>query len=220
MKIHREGLTILTVTAILFIIAGAAVGLLAGTGPVFWTVVCALTLLYFFVLRFFRVPQRTPALNDKAVIAPADGTIVIIKETVENEYLKAPCRQVSIFMSVFNVHINWFPVNGVVEYFRHHHGKYLVAYHEKSSEKNERTTIVVNHKGVRILFRQIAGLIARRIVCYAKEQTEVQQCTEAGFIKFGSRIDLFLPLDADIKVKVGDKVTGAQTVIAELKIES
>ncbi len=216
MKIHREGLTILTVTAILFIIAGAAVGLLAGTGPVFWTVVCALTLLYFFVLRFFRVPKRTPVLNDNAVIAPADGTIVIIKETQENEYLKTACRQVSVFMSVFNVHINWFPVNGTVEYFRHHHGKYLVAYHEKSSEKNERTTIVVNHKGTRILFRQIAGLIARRIVCYAKEKTEAQQCAETGFIKFGSRIDLFLPLNADIKVKVGDKVAGTQTVIAEL----
>jgi phosphatidylserine decarboxylase len=119
-------------------------------------------------------------------------------------------------MSILNVHINWFPVSGTIEYQRHHHGKYLVAWHPKSSEKNERTTIVVNHHGKKILFRQIAGYIARRIVCYAKEGMQAEQGQETGFIKFGSRVDLFLPLDAKLNVKIGDKVKGTQTVIASI----
>ncbi len=217
MKTHREGQTILNYTAIFFLAILALTRWCCGTGWLLWSVFIALLLLYLFVMRFFRVPTRIPVQRDNAIIAPADGTIVIIKEVEENEYFKDRRMQVSIFMSVFNVHINWFPIGGIVEYFRHHQGKYLVAYHEKSSEKNERTTIVVNHNGTKILFRQIAGLIARRIVCYAKEGAQVEQGTETGFIKFGSRIDLFLPLDADIKVKIGEKTVGTQTIIAELK---
>lgn len=217
MKIHREGQFILDFTAILFLIIAATVRLFCGVGWILWSVMIGLLIFYFFVRRFFRVPKRVPVLEDNAVIAPADGTIVIVKETEENEFFKDKRMQVSIFMSVFNVHINWFPIDGIVEYFRHHHGKYLVAYHEKSSDKNERTTIVVNHNGTRILFRQIAGLIARRIVCYAKEGAIAQQGTEVGFIKFGSRVDIFLPMDAEINVKDGDKVCGTQTVIARLK---
>jgi len=215
-KTHREGQFILNFTAVLFLIIAAAIRWLCGVGLVLWIVMAVLLILYIFVMCFFRVPKRVPVLEENAIIAPADGTIVIVKETVENEYLKDKCMQVSIFMSVFNVHINWFPISGVVEYFRYHRGKYLVAYHEKSSEKNERTTVVVNHKGTRILFRQIAGLIARRIVCYAKEGKIAEQGAEYGFIKFGSRIDIFLPLDATINVKEGEKVKGTQTVIAQL----
>lgn len=217
MKTHREGQNILNYTAIFFLAILAACRWFVGVGLLLWTVLLILGLLYFFVMRFFRVPNRTPVINDDAIISPADGTIVIIKEVDVTEHLNERRIQVSIFMSVFNVHINWFPISGVIEYFRHHHGKYLVAYHEKSSELNERTTVVVNHNGTRILFRQIAGLIARRIVCYAKVGEEIQQGQETGFIKFGSRVDIFLPLDADIKVKVGDKVTGTQTLIANLK---
>lgn len=216
LKTHREGQYILNFTAVLFLIIAAAVRWLCGVNWILWSVMIALLILYIFVMCFFRVPKRIPVLEDDAVTAPADGTIVIVKETEENEFFKDKRLQVSIFMSVFNVHINWFPISGIVEYFRYHRGKYLVAYYEKSSENNERTTIVVNHKGTRILFRQIAGLIARRIVCYAKEGQAAQQGTETGFIKFGSRIDLFLPLDAAVNVKVGDKVKGTRTVIARL----
>ncbi|MCL2097583.1 MAG: phosphatidylserine decarboxylase family protein [Bacteroidales bacterium] len=215
-KIHREGQYILNFTAVLFLIIAAAVRWFCGVGWPLWSVMIGLLILYLFVLCFFRVPKRIPVLDDNAVIAPADGTIVIVKETEENEFFKDKRLQVSIFMSVFNVHINWFPIDGIVEYFRHHQGKYLVAYREKSSEDNERTTIVVNHNGVRVLFRQIAGLIARRIVCYAKEGQSAQQGTEFGFIKFGSRVDIFLPLGTTINVKEGDKVKGRQTVIAIL----
>jgi phosphatidylserine decarboxylase len=215
-KIHREGQYILNFTAVLFLIIAAAVRWFCGVGWPLWSVMITLFILYIFVMCFFRVPKRFPVLDDDAVIAPADGTIVIVKETEENEFFKDKRLQVSIFMSVFNVHINWFPIDGIVEYFRYHPGKYLVAYHEKSSENNERTTIVVNHDGTRILFRQIAGLIARRIVCYAKEGQSAQQGTEVGFIKFGSRVDIFLPLGTEINVKEGDKVKGTQTVIARL----
>jgi len=216
MKIHREGLYILNFTAVLFLIIIAAVRWLCGPGWPVWGVMIGLAPLYFFVMCFFRVPKRKPVLEENAIIAPADGTIVIVKEMDENEFFKDKRLQVSIFMSVFNVHINWFPINGTVEYCRYHPGKYLIAHREKASEDNERTTIVVNHKETRILFRQIAGLIARRIVCYAKEGQAAQQGSEVGFIKFGSRVDIFLPLGTTVNVKEGDKVKGTQTVIAQL----
>jgi phosphatidylserine decarboxylase len=157
-----------------------------------------------------------PVASNDVVVAAADGTVVIVEEADENEYLKTRCMQVSIFMSVFDVHANYFPVSGTVEYVRYHAGKYMVAWHPKSSEKNERTTIVVNHAGTPVQFRQIAGLIARRIVCYAREGEPVQASSEAGFIKFGSRVDIFLPLGTRVCVKKGDKVKARQTVIATL----
>ncbi len=169
-----------------------------------------------FVCWFFRIPARVPVSADDTVMAAADGTIVIIDEVDEPEYLKTRCIQVSIFMSVFNVHANYYPLSGVVDYYKYHPGKYLVAWHPKASEKNERTTVVVNHRGVKVLFRQIAGLVARRIVCYAKEGETVAQNSEVGFIKFGSRVDIFLPLGTTINVKKGDKVKAKQTVIARL----
>ena len=217
MKTHREGYKLLNITTILFLLIMVALRWWIGIAWLLWLGGATLIVIYFMMMYFFRVPARTPVSDDKAVIAPADGTVVIIEETEENEYLKCKCIQVSIFMSIFNVHINWFPVSGTVEYQRHHHGKYMVAWHPKSSEKNERTTIVVNHHGKKILFRQIAGYIARRIVCYAKEGMPVEQGKETGFIKFGSRVDLFLPVDAAINVKLGDKVKGTQTVIARIE---
>jgi len=216
-KTHREGQYILNFTTLLFLIIIAAVRWLCGAGVPVWGTMIGLLPLYVFVRYFFRVPKRTPVIEEDAIIAPADGTIIIVKETEENEFFKDKRLQVSVFMSVFNVHINWIPIGGIVEYCRYHPGKYLIAHYEKASENNERTTVVVNHNDTRILFRQIAGLIARRIVCYVKEGQTVQQGAEAGFIKFGSRVDIFLPLGTEINVKKGDKVKGSQTVIARLK---
>lgn len=217
MGIHKEGYGIvLKTTAISAAVAvlcciflpisiGIAVSVLA-------------LILVVFVARFFRVPKRVRIEEDGTVFAPADGTVVVIEETDENEYLNERRIQVSVFMSIWNIHINWFPVGGVVEYFRHHHGKFMVAWHPKSSEENERTTTVVRtDAGEKILFRQIAGMVARRIVSYAKEGTPVGQNTQCGFIKFGSRVDVFLPLDAEVLVKLDEKVVGTQTVIARLK---
>jgi len=169
------------------------------------------------VMQFFRVPNRTVTSGDNLVICPADGKVVVIEETEETEYLKDRRIQVSIFMSPLNVHINWFPVSGVVSYFKYHAGKYLVAWHPKSSTENERTTVAVKQKdGREILFRQIAGAVARRIVCYAKRDATAEQSSEFGFIKFGSRVDVFLPLGSEVKVNLDQKVTGSITVLAEL----
>jgi phosphatidylserine decarboxylase len=176
-----------------------------------------LKFLFVIVVQFFRKPTRTTPINPKHIIAPADGKVVVIEEVVENEYFKEPRRQVSIFMSPLNVHINFNPISGIVTYVKYHAGKYLVAWHPKSSTENERTTIVVkHHNGTEILFRQIAGALARRICWYLKEGQAVEQGSEFGFIKFGSRIDIFLPLDAKILVNINDKPVGGETVIAEL----
>lgn len=175
--------------------------------------------LFALVVQFFRIPNRLLTTGDTQVIAPADGKVVVIEETNETEYFKDNRRQVSIFMSPLNVHVNRNPVSGVVRYFKYFPGKYLVAWHPKSSTENERTTTVVETKtGIEVLFRQIAGAVARRIVWYVKEGEPVEQGTEFGFIKFGSRVDIFLPLDADIKVNIGDITKGGVTVIAELKV--
>jgi phosphatidylserine decarboxylase len=217
MNTHREGLKILNSIAIIFCLIIVGLRWWVGANWILWTVTGILLLLYIFIMYFFRVPKRIPVIDEHAIIAPADGTIIIIEETEETEYLKTRCKKVSIFMSIFNVHINWFPIGGVIEYFNYHPGKYLVAKYPKASENNERTTVVVNHNGTKVLFRQIAGLIARRIVYYSKEGIEVRQGQESGFIKFGSRVDIFLPPDAEVNVRLGQKVTGTQTVIARLK---
>ncbi len=174
-------------------------------------------LFWVFIIMFFREPKRDLLNDEEYIFSPADGRIVAIEQVFEGEYLKTECIQVSVFMSVTNVHVNWFPVSGVVEYFKYHPGKFLVAWHPKSSEENERTTTVVNTGVHNILFRQIAGFVARRIVNYVKvDGSKVTQNTKFGFIKFGSRIDLFLPLDSEILVKIDDKVTGTQTKLAKL----
>ncbi|GAB3565897.1 phosphatidylserine decarboxylase family protein [Spirosoma luteolum] len=175
-------------------------------------------IVFVLVVQFFRIPTRPLTLSEQHVIAPADGTIVVIEETEESEYFKERRRQVSIFMSPLNVHVNRNPVTGIVSYFRYYPGKYLVAWHPKSSTENERTTVVIRlANGVEVLLRQIAGAVARRIVWYVKEGQSVDQGNELGFIKFGSRVDVFLPLDAEVKVKIGDKTKGGVTVLADLK---
>lgn len=176
-----------------------------------------LAVLFVFVAYFFRVPKRIALIDNASVISAADGKVVIIKEVFEEEFLHCMCRQVSVFMGICNVHINFFPVAGKVIYYKHHWGNYLVAWHPKSSVKNERTSVAIeSDNGKKIFLRQIAGYVARRIVCYAKENEHANQCDQLGFIKFGSRLDLFLPLEAEIKVKVGDKVTACQSIIAKL----
>ncbi|MDR2359054.1 MAG: phosphatidylserine decarboxylase family protein [Prevotellaceae bacterium] len=216
MKIHKEGYRIIVACAMAAILIAGVPAVCFGAGWVSGIAAVAALWAFSFVCYFFRAPSRMPVIGDKVILSAADGKVVVVEEVYEPEYLKARCIQVSVFMSIFNVHANYYPVSGTITYFRYHPGKYLVAWHPKSSEKNERTTVVVNHNGVPVLFRQIAGLLARRIVCYAKEGATVQQGSETGFIKFGSRVDIFLPLGTDIKVKEGDKVKATQTVIAKL----
>lgn len=217
MKIHKEGYNIIftafCIISLLIIILYYILG---------WTlsvkIVSAIgILLFLFITSFFRCPKRISIIDNSLVIAPADGKIVAIKNVTENEFLKCECIQVSIFMSIFNVHVNYYPVSGKILYSKHHQGNYLIACHPKSSEKNERTSIAMecNSNKRIILFRQIAGYIARRVVCYAKEGEHANQCSQVGFIKFGSRIDLFLPTDSKILVSMGQCVRACETVIAE-----
>jgi len=217
MTIHKEGHKLLIYLLVILVVVNAAVYYFLPECEGF-RLGCILFSLFIFllILQFFRSPKRVTVLNDKHVIAPADGKVVVIEEVVETEYFNDKRRQVSIFMSPLNVHINRNPISGAVAYFKYHPGKYLVAWHPKSSTENERTTIVVqqNEKQV-VLFRQIAGALARRIVWYVKTGDKVKQGEEFGFIKFGSRVDIFLPLTAKINVKIGDKPIGGETVIAE-----
>ena len=217
MKFHKEGRKIILNTIIFLVGINLLETYFLGTGFLLFSLPVSLIILIL-VLQFFRVPNRPLIENEGIVYCPADGKVVVIEETEESEYLKEKRIQVSIFMSPLNVHINWYPIAGIVKYFKYHPGKYLVAWHPKSSTENERTTVVVQHKsGLDILVRQIAGAVARRIVCYAEENNSIDQNSEMGFIKFGSRVDVFLPLDAEILVKIDDKVTGSQTPLARIK---
>lgn len=218
MKFHREGIPTLLIT----LLFGAIITFIAHyCFPTFaiahWFAYLLSGFLLIVVLQFFRHPTRKHTLNDNAIIAPADGKVVVIEETEEGEYFKDKRIQVSIFMSPINVHVNRYPIAGEVTYAKYHAGKFMVASLPKSSTENERTSIVVKHNsnGKSVLFRQVAGALARRIVMYSKVGDKAIQCGEMGFIKFGSRVDLYLPLDAKIKVKIGDMVSGSQTVIAE-----
>ncbi len=172
--------------------------------------------LFIVVVQFFRKPSKTIEINENQILSPCDGKVVVIEEVLEDEVLKENRRQISIFMSPINVHNNLYPIGGKLKFYKYHPGKFLVAWHPKSSTENERTTAVVEDaKGRSVLFRQIAGALARRIVFYGKEEEAVVQGDECGFIKFGSRVDLFIPLDAKIKVNLEQKVVGGKTVIAE-----
>jgi phosphatidylserine decarboxylase len=220
MRLHREGTTIMITTGLVLL----ALNLLAyfylfSDNPLAIGLLFGLSLILFLlIVQFFRVPNRLLTLQESQVIAPADGKVVVIEETTESEYFKDRRRQVSIFMSPLNVHVNRNPVSGIVRYFKYFPGKYLVAWHPKSSTENERTTVVIQQaNGVEVLLRQIAGAVARRIIWYVKEGQPVKQGEEFGFIKFGSRVDVFLPLDAEIKVNIGDVTKGGVTVLAELK---
>lgn len=216
MNIHREGKGTLTLVFIVLAVLNTALYYLTDLQWVQLAVLAFSAVLYALVLQFFRNPKRAITADDQALICPADGKVVTIQEVYEDEVLKDKRIQVSIFMSPFNVHVNRYPMSGKVSHAIHHHGKFLVAWHPKSSTLNERTTVVVeNQAWGPVLFRQIAGAVARRIVMYAKPGHAAAQGAEFGFIKFGSRVDLFLPLDSVMEVKEGDVVKGGVTVLAK-----
>ena len=217
-KLHIEGYPVII---LVFLLLSAIVVLINILFPeqTFIHVILYLAgfIFYFFVVRFFRNPIRDLVPDNTKIISGADGKVVVIEEVMEKEYFNDKRKQVSVFMSPTNVHVNWFPVGGIIKYFRHNQGFYFIASKPKSSDQNERTTTVIETPENKvILFRQIAGTVARRIVCYSKENKSIEQGEEMGIIKFGSRFDLFLPLDAEIKVELGQKVTGCETLIATI----
>lgn len=219
MRIHKEGYPILLVSFFVLLALNFVTFIFSRYVSYFF-LLPASVLLMIFLLRFFRVPKRVTTQDESTIFAPADGKVVAIEEVLEDEFLNKRCIQVSVFMSVWNVHINWFPMKGAIKYYKYHAGEYLVAWHPKSSTHNERTTVVIERNdGVAILLRQIAGAVARRIVCYAEEGKQVDQCSEMGFIKFGSRVDIYLPLDAAVQVKINQKVTGNKSVIATVPLK-
>ncbi len=218
MKIHKEGYVIILIALIICATIFTVNHIfLKDILILYWLINAFLLVMFYLVVQFFRVPFRKAPQGDNLIICPADGKVVVIEETEETEYFKDRRVQISIFMSPLNVHVQWNPISGITKYVKYHAGKYLVAWHPKSSTENERTTVVVQHAdGKEILFRQIAGAVARRIVCYSKENETVVAASEFGFIKFGSRVDIFLPIGTQIDVKIGDVVQGKTTVIGKI----
>lgn len=220
LRIHQEGKIILRNSFLLLLLTNLAIGFALGIKNRWVTlpVIGVSALLYLWILYFFRNPARQIGMQEESVLSPADGKVVAIQQVYEDEYFKADRIQISIFMSPFNVHVNRSPISGILQYFKYHPGHYLVAFHPKSSTKNERTTAVVKRgDGTEVLFRQIAGFMARRIKFYPQVGDVLQQGHEVGFIKFGSRLDLFLPLDTETQVKLGEHVKGGISIIAKLK---
>jgi len=218
MSIHKEGYKILAFGFIILLIINVVVAIVwADIELIRWAFIICSLMLYVFLLFFFRLPSRELEPDPGLVYAPADGKVVVIEETMENEYFKDMRLQVSIFMSPFNVHSNRYPVSGHIKYVGYHPGENMVAWHPKSSELNERSTIVVETKaGTEILIRQIAGAVARRIVTYSKENQDVMQGDELGFIKFGSRVDVFLPIGTEVEVPILQMVKANKTIIAKI----
>jgi phosphatidylserine decarboxylase len=215
MKLHREGWWYcVAATVIYFVLLVATSQLFPHFSIPFFIVAILLGLVWFWVFWFFRIPTRAQLTGDSFVMSPCDGKVVVIEETTETEYFKDKRIQVSIFMSPLNVHVNLYPIAGIVQYVQYHAGKFLVAWHPKSSTENERSTVVVKNEKTEILFRQIAGAVARRIITYAKKGDIATQNNEFGFIKFGSRVDLFLPIGTKIACKIGDVVQGGVSQIA------
>ena len=215
-RVHREGRWIVSLTIVLLLALVIISGRFLPYQANYLISVIALVVLVL-VLRFFRVPRRTPFLEERTITAPSDGKVVVIEKVHQEEFLNGPAIQVSIFMSIHDVHINFFPVEGRVVYTKYHPGRYLVARHPKSSSLNERASTGIDTPSGSILVRQVAGYVARRIRCYATTGEPSPQGSEMGFIKFGSRLDLFLPPDAEIKVIPGQKVTGGVTPVARFK---
>ncbi len=214
MTLHKAGYSLLIKLLAGIVVLNCIAFYFIPTPATVYTILGISVIFYLFVANFFRFPNRQITVDDNTILAPADGKIVVIEETEETEYFKDRRLQVSIFMSIINVHINWFPVNGIIRYFKYHKGKFSAAYLPKSSTENERTTIAIKcRNGQTILMRQIAGAMAKRIVSYAPEGGEARQDKHAGFIKFGSRVDLLLPLETNIQVKLGQKTKGSQTLI-------
>jgi len=220
MTLHREGKNII-ITAILILgglfFANFFLFKKLDWVWLFWFVNLVLITFLYLILQFFRIPRRSINWAENDVLCPADGKVVVIEEVEETEYFKGKRIQISVFMSPLNVHANQYPISGENTYVKYHEGKFLVAWHPKSSTENERSTVVTRHKnGQEVLFRQIAGAVARRICLYAKEGQQAEAGKEFGFIKFGSRVDIFLPLGSEILVNIDDKVKGIETILARL----
>lgn len=215
-KIHREGKWIVLITLVILLSVLVLTALFLPYQLNYLSSALSLFILIL-VLRFFRVPVRRPFLDEHTITSPADGKVVVVEKMDQEEFQVGPCMQVSIFMSIHDVHINYFPVSGTIAYKKYHPGKYLLARHPKSSELNERSSVGIETAHGRLLVRQVAGYVARRIRTYAKEGTTASQGSEMGFIKFGSRLDLFLPQDANIHVKPGQRVIGGITPVASFK---
>ncbi len=217
MKIHKEGYKIIFIIFVVLALAVVIINLNVPRQTFIHYIIYAAALIFFaFIVRFFRNPLRAVEIDDTLLLSPADGKVVYIDEVEETEYFKDRRLLLSIFMSPNNVHKNWYPVSGKIVYYRHHPGRFLVAWHPKSSDLNERTTIVLErNNGSQILLRQIAGAVAQRIICYAEEEQMIEQGQELGFIKFGSRVDLFLPLGTKVLVKRNQKVKGCRDVLVK-----
>lgn len=213
---HKEGHKIILITLVVTVGLFLLVDSFALSDWLRTAILIILLVFLVLILQFFRNPKRLTNLNDNHTVSPVDGKVVVIEEVEETEYFKDKRIQVSVFMSPINVHVTRYPIGGRVLFSKYHPGKYLVAWHPKASEENERTTVVVGNARFKVLYRQIAGALAKRIVNYAKEEQQVIQGTDSGFIKFGSRVDLFLPLDAVIKVELNQKVRGGESIIAEM----
>jgi len=213
---HKEGFKIIIIAFSACAILVLLTDLYLDDGMVKKGILILYVILLFLILQFFRNPKRSFSLNDEHILSPVDGKVVVIEEVFEKEFFKEKRLQISVFMSPLNVHITRYPVGGNVVFSKYHPGKFLVAWHPKSSEENERTTVVVkSNKFGNVLHRQIAGAVAKRIVNYAVQDQEVEQASDSGFIKFGSRVDIFLPLDTKIKVKLNQKVKGGITILAQ-----
>lgn len=219
MKIHKEGRTLLIVLLVILVAANLLlINIFPDRRDLHRATLIASSIFYLLILQFFRNPRVIVEGSEEQVLAPADGKVVVIEEVDEHEYFQGARRlQISIFMSPINVHINRNPVSGVIKYFKYHAGQYLVAWHPKSSTDNERTTVVVElSNGLEVMVRQIAGAMARRIKWYVDEGDMIKQGEEFGFIKFGSRVDVFLPVGSEVKVNIGDKTKAGRTILAEL----
>jgi phosphatidylserine decarboxylase len=214
-RLHKEGYKIILLTLSILSILNFSLYYTLGQGLIIDTFLIISIVFAIFLLQFFRNPTRKVVALENEIIAPADGKIVVIEEVEETEFYKNKRLQVSIFMSPVNVHVNRYPISGEVKYAKYHPGKYLVAWHPKSSTENERTTVVVENKNISLLFRQIAGALARRIVMYSKVGDQAAKGEDYGFIKFGSRVDIFLPIGTKINVSLNQKVKGNETIIAK-----
>lgn len=216
MKIHKQGHTIIFIMLVIVAIINMLVNWYFPVQTIVHGILYSISMLYIIlVVRFFRIPKRYFEHDDNQVISSADGKVVVIEDTEDPEYPGKKCKQVSVFMSIFNIHVNWFPVNGIVKYIKYHPGKNLVAWHPKASLENEMNSVIIEAKNKKnVLTRQIAGAVARRIVCNVHEGDPANQGSELGIIKFGSRVDLLLPPETQVKVELGQKVQGGKTLVA------
>lgn len=214
---HKEGQKIIFITLVLVVLLIFIIDYFIVINWLRTSLMLISLVFFILILQFFRNPKRNTQFNNQHALCPVDGKVVVIEEVFENEVLKQLCIQVSIFMSPLNVHVTRYPVGGSIIYSKYHPGKYLVAWHPKASEENERTTVVIDNESFgKVLYRQIAGALARRIVNYAKEANQVTQGADSGFIKFGSRVDVFLPLHSKVNVNLNDQVKGGETILATI----